>query len=306
MKTFVIIVTLSLLFLSTLGKTFAAVVWYPLPEGAYTFGNQYPEAQRLLFAFDYGHALVYEKLLAHRGKINDPEKFEKELLANILKILKNPPQVKVDEEDIAPEYVFNFPLTVNVFDWSHMLHQFVLDVMSKPIDRDSEMVTQIQRINDQYNGNQALRLSDVCKTMLFMDGHYFSKSFRRTFPSFNLLIWSYHWFQIKLYEDLMEKDGKKRDLLVEQTVAAFWQLLSDLPDSADFDMMPETFKVAPKFSKQFPGIAASFDNNHMLHDIVSDILTSERVAAEKIKSEGIRFTRMAQAPNPFIAVRCPF
>jgi len=38
-----------------------AVVWYPLPGEAYAFSRKYPEAQRLLFAFDYGHALVYEK-----------------------------------------------------------------------------------------------------------------------------------------------------------------------------------------------------------------------------------------------------
>lgn len=80
----------------------AEVVWYPLPPEAYKFGEVYPEAQYQLFAFDYGHALIYELLLQNRGKIQDPAKFEKELLTKILAILKNPPHVKVDESDIAP------------------------------------------------------------------------------------------------------------------------------------------------------------------------------------------------------------
>jgi len=33
----------------------------PLAPEAYAFGKYYPEAQHLLFAFDYGHALVYER-----------------------------------------------------------------------------------------------------------------------------------------------------------------------------------------------------------------------------------------------------
>ena len=49
--------------------------------------------------------------------------------------------------------------------------------------------------------------------MLFMDGHYFSKAFRRTYPSFNLLIWSYHWFQIRLYEALLSEAAENRLLV---------------------------------------------------------------------------------------------
>lgn len=281
----------------------AGVVWHPLPPEAYTFGNRYPEAQRLLFAFDYGHALVYEKLLENKGKIEDPEAFEKMLLNRIMIILKDPPRVKVEEEDIAPGYVFHYPLVVDIFDWSHLLHQFVLDVMASPLPR-SEMKNRVEEIYAFYNSKKSIRLTDICKTMLFMDGHYFSKSFRRSYPSFNLLIWSYHWFQIKLYEDLMEEDQELRDKGVAKTVKEFWKLISDLPDSAEFDMMPETGKEAPRFSKMFRKIEASFDNNHMLHDIISDILTSERVPYEKIREEGIRYGRMSQDPKAFAAARC--
>ncbi|MFV8249509.1 hypothetical protein [Bdellovibrio bacteriovorus] len=285
-------------------SSLAAPSWFPLPKEAYKFGQLYPEAQQLLYAFDYGHALVYERLLHNKGQIKNPKEFERQILRDITEILKNPPKVKVDEDDIAPEYVFTFPLMVNAFDWSHMLHQFVLDVLATSEDRGPAMNKRVHEIFSQYKANQYLAITDVCKTMLFMDGHYFSKDFRRTYPSFNLLIWSYHWFQIRLYEALMKPTKQQRDLAVGQTVDEFWNLISDLPDSAEFDMMPETRKEAPTFFAQFPLISASFDNNHMLHDIVSDILSSAKVPKEKMRSLGVEYGRMALDPLSFRSNQC--
>lgn len=282
----------------------ASPTWYPLPTEAYKFGELYPKAQQLLFAFDYGHALVYERLFQNRGQITNPKEFEKKILTDVIMILKNPPNVKADEGDIAPQYVFTFPLMVDAFDWSHMLHQFVLDVLATSKDRGAGMNARVNELFLQYKANRPLAITDVCKTMLFMDGHYFSKDFRRQFPSFNLLIWSYHWFQIKLYEALMMPTRTERDLAVQKTVDNFWQLISDLPDSADFDMMPETKKEAPTFFKTFPLISASFDNNHMLHDIVSDILTSAKVPMSEVRPAGIEYARMAMDPNAFKSNHC--
>jgi hypothetical protein len=149
-----------------------------------------------------------------------------------------------------------------------------------------------------------LAITDTCKTMQFMDGHYFSKAFRRNFPSFNLLIWSYHWFQIRLYEALLKPSKKERDIAVDATVKEFWTLISDLPDSAPFDMMPETAAEAPSLAKLFPKMPAAFDNNHMLHDIVSDLLVSEKVEEAKMRSEGMRMATMAMDPEAFRSNLC--
>lgn len=297
--------TLALLFLvAPLGSVMAETIWYPLPSEAYSFGSKYPEAQSLLFAFDYGHALVYERLLLNRGKITDPAKFEQDIMGEVMAILKNPPSVKVDESDIAPNYVFTFPLVLNLFDWSHLLHQFVLDVLATSKDRGPAMTARVNEIYAQYKANTAVTITDSCKSMLFMDGQYFSKSFMRTYPSFNLLIWSYHWFQIRLYEALMKPTEAARDAAVAQTVKQFWDLISDLPDSADFDMMPSTTHEAPTFAKAFPNIPYAFDNNHMLHDIVSDILVSNKVADSALRTEGLRMGRMDQDPNAFHPGTC--
>ncbi len=290
------------LFISIATK--ASPTWYPQPAEAYKFGKLYPKAQQLLFAFDYGHALVYERLLQNRGLITNPKEFEKKILTDVMMILKNPPNVKVEEGDIAPQYVYTFPLMVDTFDWSHMLHQYVLDVLATSNDRGDGMSKRVRDLFLEYKANKPLAITDVCKTMLFMDGHYFSKDFRRQYPSFNLLIWSYHWFQIKLYEALMLPTKAERDIAVQKTVDDFWQLISDLPDSAEFDMMPETKKEAPTFFKTFPLLSAAFDNNHMLHDIVSDILTSAKVPSSAMRPAGIEYARMARDPDAFKSNNC--
>jgi hypothetical protein len=79
-------------------------------------------------------------------------------------------------------------------------------------------------------------------------------------------------------------------------------VLSDLPDSADFVMMPETAKVAPTLAKLFPHIPPAFDNNHMLHDIISDILISNLVKNKR--QVGFDTARMAQNPSIFRSESC--
>src|SRR5688572_17341681 len=138
MKRFQLLI--ALVVAGSMGTARAEVIWNPLPREAYQFGVKYPEAQRLLYAFDYGHALVYERLLLNRGRTADPEAFEIQILAEIMAILKNPPTIKVDESEIAPTYVYKFPLMVNLFDWSHLLHQFVLDVLATAPDRGQPMI----------------------------------------------------------------------------------------------------------------------------------------------------------------------
>lgn len=319
----------------TVSNAVAGPIWHPLPKEAYKFGEQYPEAQNLLFAFDYGHALVYERLRNLRQtEISDPAEFEKLILNEIMEILKNPPNVKVDEDSIAPNYVFTFPLTVDLFDWSHLLHQFVLDVLATSQDRGKAMNHRVNQIYADYTKNKNVIMTDVCKTMMFMDGHRYSKRFRRNFPSFNLLIWSYHWFQIRLYDALLEPTKPLRDKAVAKVLADFKNLISDLPDSAEFDMMPSMFDKdgngAPKFSYMFPKIAASFDTNHMLHDIISDILTSDVYILNpkkplnsnpdlgplnpvppmftdinSVRREGLVTAAMAKDPESFKAAKCP-
>jgi hypothetical protein len=60
--------------------------------------------------------------------------------------------------------------------------------------------------------------------------------------------------------------------------------------------MPMTATVAPEFSRRHPRAAVIFDNLHMMHDIISDVLASPDVPASR-KREVI-YQQLAEFRSP--------
>ncbi|HET9514337.1 MAG TPA: hypothetical protein VFO95_10470, partial [Gemmatimonadales bacterium] len=73
-------------------------------------------------------------------------------------------------------------------------------------------------------------------------------------------------------------EGKRAG--VRETVDRFWAMLKDPPANLP-SVMPMTSAVAPEFSRRHLRAALIFDNLHMLHDIISDILLSDRVPRDQ-------------------------
>src|SRR6185503_8510640 len=122
--------------------------------------------------------------------------------------------------------------------------------------------------------------------MELMEGQSYSLAFRKKFPKYNGLIWSYHWLQMTLYDALLAANtpaGKKENVaLVTQR---FWEMLRG-GQSALPSMMPMSPAIATRFTAEYPEAAVIFDNLHSLHDVVSDILANPQVARAK-KREAI-------------------
>ncbi|HTC24967.1 MAG TPA: hypothetical protein VK688_11420, partial [Gemmatimonadales bacterium] len=127
------------------------------------------------------------------------------------------------------------------------------------------------------------------KAMELMDGQPFSQVFRRSHARFNGLIWAYHWLQVGLYEPLVVygTDAERR-AGVNATLARFRRMLTNPPASMP-QVMPMTAAVAPEFARRHPRAAAIFDNLHMMHDIVSDLLM-----ADSLDDDGKRAAIYAQ------------
>lgn len=273
-----------------------ATVWTPLPPEAFKFGIEFSEAQNLLFAFDYGHALLYEKLIVLQGVDTHPStprevdfaKLEDETLKQVFEILRNPPHQKVDEEDIAPQYVFYFPWLYDLFDWSHLLHQFIFDIFTVYPGDSKKFLARVDELSQKYMSNSRVAIPMACRTMELMDGQYYSKTFRKVMPKYNQLIWAYHWLQMKLYDDMLLPTRAEQKVAVAKSLKQFWQLVANLPTSSGFEMMPMASEVAPNFFKKYPKVAWSFDANHMAHDIINDILVSNIVPVEKKVEEGFK------------------
>jgi hypothetical protein len=235
----------------------------------------YPEAARLFNAFDYGHAVLYERLYTERAKAAPALEAEYRYLTTDL--LVRPPRFAVAEEVIMPAYAKLAWRAKMMFDWAHVLHRQIYDAYADPRLSPAQRDTLIEQVTDYYLSNRKYAFTDKPKSMALMDEQYFSQTFRKAYPKFNGLIWAYHWLQVGLYEPYIEgKTEAARKAGVQATLARFWSMLEDAPARMP-KLMPMTSAVAPGFSAAHPRAAVIFDNLHMMHDIISDILTADTI-----------------------------
>lgn len=188
------------------------------------------------------------------------------------------------EATFMPEYARLAPLAKEMFEWAHVLHRQAYDIMADQrlteVERDQAMA----ELLEHYKGSD-LAFSDVPKGMEIMDGQYFSMDFGERYPRFRGLIWAYHWLQVGIYEPLLlHEEPEARQAAVHATVARFWQMLED-PSTTLPTVMPMTPAIAPTFTARYPRFAAVFDNLHMMHDVVSDVLASEEVTTDGKREE---------------------
>jgi len=245
------------------------------------FLRNYPEAARLFNAFDYGHAVLYERLYTLPDSARKAAVLEQEYRYVTTDLLVRPPRFAVAEEVIEPTYAKLAWKAKLMFDWAHVLHRQLYDVYADERIPEAQKDARIERLTDYYLSRRDIAFVPVAKSMALMDEQYYSQVFRRRFPKFNGLIWAYHWLQVGLYEPFIAgrtPDEKKAGL--QAAVARFWDMLKDPPQSMP-RVMPMAATVAPLFTERHPRAAAIFDNLHMMHDIISDILAADTVPRDK-------------------------
>ena len=265
----------------------------------WTFRNNYQNADRLFNAFDYGHAILYETLFTKPGA---PAALLEERIYDRLttKILVRPPKVPLEEVAIEPMYARLSPEAKAMFDWSHILHRQIYDVLADERMTDAQKDAEVQRLLAYYKTRPDLAFSSKPKSMALMQEQAYSLAFRQKYPKFNGLIWGYHWFQVGLYEPLLVgTSGAERQAGVRATVARFWQMLRDPMTSLPYQM-PMTAAIAPTFARRFPEAAIIFDNLHSMHDVVSDILTNPSVPRDRKRAEIVRAGQLFRDDTSYV------
>ena len=258
---------------------------YYLPASHnWVFRQNYPSADRLFNAFDYGHAILYETLYTKPGAaVSELEQKEYEFLTQTL--LRRPPRLPLEESAIEVEYAKLAPEAKTMFDWAHLLHRQLYDILGDERLAQAEKDAEVAEVIAYYKTRPQLAFSSQPKGMELMDGQFYSLAFREKYPKFNGLIWAYHWLQVGLYEPLMvNTDEASRKRGVEATVGRFRQMLENAPETMPY-LMPMTVAIAPTFSARYPEAAIIFDNLHMMHDVVSDILASPEVPKGQKRAE---------------------
>lgn len=258
---------------------------YYLPASHnWVFRNEHPVADRLFNAFDYGHAILYEVLWSRPSAAASVlERDQYDFITR--KLLVNPPRLPLEEAAIAPNYSRLAPEAKAMFEWAHLLHRQIYDVLADNRLGESQRDQQVSRLVAYYRTRSDLAFSSRPKSMSLMEGQPYSLAFRKRYPKFNGLIWGYHWLQVGLYDALIAgRTPDERSALITGAVARFRQMLIDPPRSLPY-VMPMTPGIAPLFTQRYPEAAAIFDNLHSMHDVISDILANDAVPRDRKRAE---------------------
>lgn len=242
----------------------------------WAFRSAYPNADRLFNAFDYGHSILYETLW--RKPDSPTARLDnREFDFITTRLLTNPPRVMLDESAIGPEWAKLAPEALEMFEWAHMLHRQIYDVLADERIPSHAKDARVAEVIRYYRSRPALAFSSKPKAMELMEGQPYSLAFRKRFPKFNGLIWSYHWLQMTLYDALLAgATPAERRINVAAVTGRFWEMLRGGQKSLPA-MMPMSAAIATRFSGNYPEAAIIFDNLHSMHDVVSDILANPSV-----------------------------
>ena len=246
----------------------------------FAFYNTYNMAARSFYAAHYAHFGVYETGLT-KGE-NNREAFEK-LYRTVLHYLDEPPTFEPPAVIIAPKWSKIAFKTGQSMDWTHMLHSQLYDILTDDRVEDKQSVG--ERAIAYYLSESDMAFSTRPYGHAFMEcGGTWAGTFRRKYPEINGILWGYHWHHAAVYEALMEPDPAVRGRNLERVIRTFRDsVLADPPQR-----MPLTREVAPKFAAMFPAGAYIFDNLHMMHDVVNDIMVDERIPDKAFEIEKLR------------------
>ena len=293
--------------LATLGTPAAATAqWSTVSEqfylpGAFNwqFRRNYPAADRLFNAFDYGHAILYERLYTDPGApVSALEDKEYNFITR--KLLVNPPRVPLEEAAIEVAYAKLAPEAKVMFDWAHLLHRQIYDVWADERLSLAEKDAKVAELVRYYRSRPDIAFSSQPKNMELMEGQFYSTEFRNRYPKFNGLIWAYHWLQVGLYEPLVTgKTLDERQTGVIAAVARFRQMIENAPSNMP-RIMPMTAAIAPAFAARYPEAAIIFDNLHSMHDVVSDILASSKVPENRKRAEILKAAARYRDATSFV------
>lgn len=290
----------------------AACVQYEPRDKRFYYRAQWNFAMREDFAeldsefngVDFGHSNLYEHLLL-TGGTNVPA-IEETARKQTLAFIATKPRLNPNEEAIAPTYMKMAWRAQNTFDEAHALHRATYDIaVSDEPDKDRAIRNVLNYYQESAYAITAKRLDHRR-----LDQFLYSKAFRKRFPLFNATIWSYHYLQVAVYDPLQAApDLTAKTQAIRPILATYRRYLEAPPVKWAF--MPLTAELSPAFAARYPEIANIFDNLHMLHDNISDILTSELLPTwEEKRLEIYRlvttyYLASADATNPMIVQTRP-
>jgi hypothetical protein len=177
--------------------------------------------------------------------------------------------VPPDEEQVAPTLTRTVWEVQKSFNLTHALHRSLYDLFASDNVKDKENA--YRKIMAEY----LERPEAITPHALDHHGKLWSfpesKSFRDKFRKFNTQIWAYHWLQAAAYDVQLIGNAEEQRQLFPRIIEFYHEYLRNPP--VEWQMMPMLAEGAPEFTARFPEAANIFDNLHMLHDNLDDVLS---------------------------------
>lgn len=236
-----------------------------LPRGPWNWAmsRALPEFYREQNGIAFGHAHLAETLLESQ----DAEKAEAARL-EILDFIFSSPSVPPDEDQIAPTFTRLVWEVQKAFNWAHAFHGNLYDLFAADEVKDKESA--YRKILETYLSKPEAITSHLLDHTGKLSSFPESRAFRDKFPKFTTQIWAYHWLQGGAYDVQLMGDAAKQRELLKRVIAHYHGYLRSPP--VEWRFMPMIHEASPEFSRRFPEAAAIFDNLHMLHDNIDDVL----------------------------------
>jgi hypothetical protein len=244
----------------------------------YALKKNYPIVYRYLNVVDIGHAELAEMLVTHVGReeqaVHLIEQVAFDRVTGMFLHPERAPRLAPAEETVAPESVKVAWRLNQAFDWTHILHRQIYDILAMdwPVEQRRRY---IRESYSWYQSESARAFPSVLKTHDLMEHQWFSQYWRQKYPRFNGAIWAYHWYQLRLNEVMLEPDKSARDAGVAEATDEFRAMFEN-PDLLPRHM-PMAHTISPTFLAEFPEVANTFDNLHSFHDIYNDILAHPEI-----------------------------
>ena len=197
--------------------------------------------------------------------------------------LENPSQVEPHQDYVAPEYARLVWKAIRVVDWTHQLHEQLYDIMTDSSIPPDQKKRWIDRSVDYYLSEPEMAFSpapfeEVVMGRVQLTNQPWFKPFRTNWPKTNGLFWAFHWWHPVVYEvQLLNPNLEDQKRAIREIDEMFMKDV--VPNSPR--RMHLSREVMPRFSQLSPEAANIFDNLHMFHGIVYDILASSKVKDKK-------------------------
>ena len=259
-------------------------------RGPYNFAiTKIPELNRDMNGVAVGHALAYEALVTGReGEL------ESRVFKQIDAVLKHPPRLMSNEVGLSPTFNLKYGVLEQVFDWTHVSHAQTIDNFVAPWADNARKDVETRVLWNYYEKQGApFLVTGLPMNMAWLDSQPYSGAFRRKYPKVNALFWGYHWLQTSVYDGLMNKTLAEQKQMYAQLGKRYCEV--ELYDTKR-PFMPMMAETSPMFSAQFPDISNAFDNLHMLHDMVNDILSTDGMTAAQ-KDAAIKLAIYQLSPD---------